>query len=57
MRARVSWDDAQGNRHSWEIPYAADDPEARHFLEALELQARFRLESFDLDAVADTGAG
>ena len=50
MRARVSWADVHGKNHSWEISYDPGDAEARHFLEGLELQLRFRLESFDVDA-------
>jgi Clp amino terminal domain, pathogenicity island component len=47
MRALVSWEDAQGTRHRWEIAYDPDDAEARHFLEGIELHVRFRLETFD----------
>ena len=47
MKALVTWDDAQGVTHRWEIAYDPDDAEARHFLEGLELHVRFRLESFD----------
>ena len=47
MKALVTWDDAQGVTHRWEIGYDPDDAEARHFLEGLELHIRFRLESFD----------
>jgi hypothetical protein len=47
MKALVTWEDAQGVTHRWEIAYDPDDAEARHFLEGLELHVRFRLESFD----------
>jgi hypothetical protein len=47
MRALVSWEDGQGVAHRWEIAYDPDDAEARHFLEAIELHVRFRLETFD----------
>jgi hypothetical protein len=52
MRALVSWEDAQGTRHRWQVAYDADDAEARHFLEGLELGVRFRLETFDVEADA-----
>ena len=52
MKALVSWDDAQGTTHRWQIAYDADDAEARHFLEGLELHIRFRLETFDIEADA-----
>lgn len=52
MKALVSWEDAQGTRHTWQIAYDADDAEARHFLEGLELHVRFRLETFDAEADA-----
>jgi hypothetical protein len=47
VKALVSWEDAEGVRHRWAIAYDPDDPEARHFLEGLELHARFRLETFN----------
>jgi hypothetical protein len=50
VKALVSWEDAEGVRRRWVIAYDPDDPEARHFLEGLELHARFRLETFDADA-------
>lgn len=53
MRALVSWDDEQGTRHEWEIAYDPDDARARQFLEALQLHVRFRLESFDVDQLAE----
>jgi hypothetical protein len=49
MRAVVSWEDEAGNTHRWELVYDEDDAEARHFLEALQLHVRFKLESFDTD--------
>ena len=47
MRALVSWEDAQGTTHRWEIAYDPDDAEARGFLEGIELHVSFRLETFD----------
>jgi hypothetical protein len=47
VKALVSWEDGQGVRHRWAIAYDPGDAEARHFLEGLELHARFRLETFD----------
>lgn len=52
MKALVSWEDALGTTHRWQIVYDADDAEARHFLEGLELHVRFRLETFDVEADA-----
>jgi hypothetical protein len=52
MKALVSWEDADGVTHRFLIAYDADDAEARLFLEAIELHARFRLESFDAEADA-----
>ena len=52
MKALVSWDDAHGTRHRWQIAYEADDAEAIHFLEGIELHVRFRLETFDAGADA-----
>jgi hypothetical protein len=49
MKAQVSWEDAGGTTHRWEIAYNSDDAEARHFLEGLELHLRFKLESFDVE--------
>ena len=49
MRALVSWDDDQGTRHA----YDPDDAGARQFLEAIQLHVRFRLESFDIDRLAE----
>jgi len=53
MRAVVSWEDAGGATHRWAVVYDPEDAEARHFLEGIELHARFRLETFDADAEAD----
>ena len=50
VKALVSWEDSQGIKHRWAIAYDPDDAEARHFLEGLELHARFRLETFDAEA-------
>ena len=52
MKALVSWEDANGTTHRFQIAYDPDDAEARYFLAALELHARFRLETFDADSVA-----
>jgi hypothetical protein len=49
MKALVSWEDHDGGTHRWELDYDGQDAEARHFLEALQLHVRFKLESFDLD--------
>jgi hypothetical protein len=54
MRALVSWEDADGMTHRFQISYDPDDAEARQFLEGIELGVRFRLETFDADA--DVGA-
>ena len=50
MKALVSWEDADGVAHRFQIAYDPDDAEARLFLEALELHVKFRLESFDAEA-------
>jgi hypothetical protein len=50
MRAVVSWDDEGGATHRWELAFDENDAEARHFLEALQLHVRFKLETFDADA-------
>jgi len=50
MKALVSWEDDTGNRHRWELVFDEQDAEARHFLEALQLHVRFKLDSFDADA-------
>jgi hypothetical protein len=58
MRALVSWDDESGTTHRWELAFDEKDPEARYFLEALQLHVRFRLETFDAEddaASPDTG--
>jgi len=52
VKALVSWEDASGMTHRWEIAYDPQDAEARHFLEGLELHVRFRLETFDAGADA-----
>jgi hypothetical protein len=49
MKAQVSWEDASGSTHRWELVFDENDPEARHFLEALQLHVRFKLDSFDTD--------
>jgi hypothetical protein len=53
MRALVSWEDAEGVMHHFQIGYDPDDADARLFLEGIELHVRFRLETFDADADAD----
>jgi hypothetical protein len=50
MKALVTWEDASGTKHRFQISYDPDDAEARHFLEGLELHIKFRLETFDVDA-------
>ena len=52
MKALVSWEDAEGMAHRFQITYDPDDAEARQFLEGIELGVRFRLETFDADADA-----
>jgi hypothetical protein len=52
MKALVSWDDAEGMTHLFQIAYDPDDAEARLFLEAIELHVTFRLETFDADGDA-----
>ena len=52
MKALVSWEDANGVTHRFQIAYDPDDAEARYFLEGLELHVRFRLETFDVDSGA-----
>jgi hypothetical protein len=49
MKALVSWEDDAGNTHHWELVFDEHDAEARHFLEALQLHVRFKLDSFDAD--------
>jgi hypothetical protein len=53
MKALVSWEDETGTTHHWELVFDADDPEARHFLEALQLHVRFKLDSYEPAAVPD----
>ena len=55
MRALVSWEDAKGVTHRFQIGYDPDDAEARLFLEGIELHVRFRLETFDADASRTEG--
>ena len=57
MKALVSWEDANGRAHRFQIVYDPDDAEARYFLEGLELHARFRLETFDADGDAAAAPG
>jgi hypothetical protein len=54
VRALVSWEDANGTTHRFQVAYDPDDVEARYFLEGLELHVRFRLETFDADADASS---
>jgi hypothetical protein len=49
MKALVSWEDETGTTHRWELVFDENDPEARHFLEALQLHVRFKLDAFDPD--------
>lgn len=55
--ALVSWEDADGTMHRFQIAYDPDDAEARYFLAGLELHVRFRLETFDADREAARDAG
>jgi hypothetical protein len=57
MKALVSWEDHAGETHRWELGYDEPDPEARHFLEALQLHVRFKLDSFDAEAAGDAAGG
>jgi hypothetical protein len=57
MKALVSWEDETGATHRWELDYDEHDPEARHFLEALQLHVRFKLDSFDAEVVGDAAGG
>jgi hypothetical protein len=59
MKALVSWEDDTGATHRWDLDYDERDPEARHFLEALQLHVRFKLDTFDVVAAeaADDAAG
>ena len=52
MKALVSWEDAEGTTHRFQIAYDPDDGEARLFLEGIELHVRFRLETFDAEGDA-----
>jgi hypothetical protein len=52
VKALVSWEDANGTTHRFQVAYDPDDTEARYFLEGLELHVRFRLETFDADGDA-----
>jgi hypothetical protein len=52
MKALVSWTDAEGVTHRFQIVYDPDDAEARLFLEGIELHVRFRLETFDAEGGA-----
>jgi len=56
MKALVSWEDDGGSTHRWELVFDERDPEARHFLEALQLHVRFKLDSFDAEATEATEA-
>ncbi|MGA8460556.1 MAG: hypothetical protein WB800_34525 [Streptosporangiaceae bacterium] len=57
MKALVSWEDAEGVTHRFQIGYDPDDAAARLFLEGIELHVRFRLETFDADADASRTEG
>jgi hypothetical protein len=54
MKALVSWEDHAGGMHRWALEYDERDPEARHFLDALQLHVRFKLDALGLDE-AGTG--
>jgi hypothetical protein len=56
MKALVSWEDAAGATHRQELAFDNNDAEARHFIEALQLHVRFRLDAFDAEAAADAAA-
>jgi hypothetical protein len=56
MRALVSWEDDTGTTHHLELAFDDADAEARHFLEALQLHVRFRLDSFDAESEAEQAA-
>jgi hypothetical protein len=57
MKALVSWEDETGATHRWDLEYDEHDPEARHFLEALQLHVRFKLDSFDSETADAETAG
>jgi hypothetical protein len=57
MKALVSWEDETGATHRWDLEYDEHDPEARHFLEALQLHVRFKLDSFDSETADPEAAG
>jgi hypothetical protein len=57
MKALVSWEDETGATHRWDLEYDEHDPEARHFLEALQLHVRFKLDSFDSETTDAEPAG
>lgn len=57
MKAMVSWEDETGTTHRWELVFDESDAEARHFLEALQLHVRFRLDSFEPGPPGATAAG
>lgn len=57
MKALVSWEDETGATHRWDLEYDEHDPEARHFLEALQLHVRFKLDSFDVETADPEAAG
>jgi len=57
MKALVSWEDETGATHRWDLEYDEHDPEARHFLEALQLHVRFKLDSFDSETADAEPAG
>ena len=57
MKALVSWEDDGGNTHRWELVFDENDHEARHFLEALQLHVRFKLDSFDADGTGQATTG
>jgi hypothetical protein len=56
MKALVSWEDETGATHRWDLEFDEHDPEARHFLEALQLHVRFKLDSFDSETAGEQAA-
>ena len=56
MKALVSWEDDGGSTHRWQLVFDENDPEARHFLEALQLHVRFKLDSFDAETTEANAA-
>ena len=53
MKALVSWEDQTGATHRWELVFDENDPEARHFLEALQLHVHFKLDEITPDTPSE----